>query len=137
MKQGHPCLTALEQAIINLRNRMNYYRRRPVRRMIVNLRRACKVVSNVLRFVVDDYDGHLSRTLLKSAVSALADASRVLEKCKPIRHGLNMHWFVKVCEAIASYYREFEVLLGDGRVAYREMTADVALGQIPRVVPMH
>ncbi|MEK7644933.1 MAG: hypothetical protein AAB391_01220 [Patescibacteria group bacterium] len=131
----HPCLTALRQAIINLKNARNYYCRHPIRPKIERLNRASRAVSDVLDFIVNVYDGHLTRTLLKRAVVALDEAAKILEKRRPIRRGLKMKWFVAVKQALKSRYEQFMVLLGEGRAIYRRTMTDLALGHHD-LVPM-
>lgn len=124
----HPCLAALGQAIIDLKNASNYYRRHPIRPKIERLNRASRAVSDVLDFIVNVYEGHLTRTLLKRAVVALDEAAKILEKRRPIRRGLDLQWFVAVKQVLKSRYEQFMVLLGEGRTVYRRTMTDLALG---------
>ena len=129
-------MTALRQAIINLQNAINYYQRHPVRPKVERLNRASRAVSDVLDFIINVYDGHLTRTLLKRAVGVLAEAAKILEKRRPIRRGLDIRWFVAVKRAVKSRYEQFLVLLGEGRAAYQAILTDLALGRHVPKAPM-
>lgn len=136
MKKEHPYVSELKLAIIRLSDRINLYRRQPVRLKIEALNRASRGVSDALDMLVHVYDGLLTRTLLKAAIDVLEKAVKILEKRRPIRRGLNLRWFVAVKSAMKSRYEQFLVLLGEGRAAYRAILTDLAVGHHASDVPM-
>lgn len=136
MKREHPCVSELKLAIIRLSDRINLYRRQPVRLKIEALNRASRGVSDALDMLVHVYDGLLTRTLLKAAIDVLEKAVKILEKRRPIRRGLNLRWFVAVKRAMKSRYEQFLVLLGEGRASYRAILTDLAVGHHASDVPM-
>ncbi len=136
MKKEHPYVSELKLAIIRLSDRINLYRRQPVRLKIEALNRASRGVSDALDMLVHVYDGLLTRTLLKAAIDVLEKAVKILEKRRPIRRGLNLRWFVAVKSAMKSRYEQFLVLLGEGRASYRVILTDLAVGHHASDVPM-
>jgi hypothetical protein len=137
MKSEHHSVSALKLAIIGLRDRINRYRRYPVRETVAALNRASRSVSDALEEIVHKYDGVITRTLLKKAIGILAKAAKVLEKRRPIRHSLNLRWFVAVKQAVKIRYEKFLVLLGEGRAVYQATFTDVAMGPHIPEAPRH